>query len=145
MPSWLFGLKKHIGHRYLYVTYTFTSTYTNTTTPHKAPKSRRSKINIIHISNNCQVINKMALWQLKPLSTLCMWCTVSFFIVYNNLLANFRYICIRWLFKKLKTGSGNHPMLLITVVLLLFKLENKKELHEEVNQFQMSVLYNLFI
>ena len=35
------------------------------------------------------------------------------------------------LFYKLKAASGNHPKL-ITVVLLLFKLENKKELHEEV-------------
>ena len=31
-------------------------------------------------------------------------------------------------------------MLLITTVLLLFKLENKKELHEEVNKFQWSAL-----
>ena len=39
------------------------------------------------------------------------------------------------LFQKLKAASGNHP-LLITVVLLLFKLENKKELHEDVNTSQ---------
>ena len=31
-------------------------------------------------------------------------------------------------------------MLLITVVLLLFKLENKKKLHEEVGKFQWNAL-----
>ena len=31
-------------------------------------------------------------------------------------------------------------MLLIAIVLLLFKIENKKELHEEVNKFQWSTL-----
>ena len=36
--------------------------------------------------------------------------------------------------------SANHPMLLIAIVLLLFKIENKKELHEEVNKFQWSAL-----
>ena len=31
-------------------------------------------------------------------------------------------------------------MLLMAIVLLLFKMENKKELHEEVNKFQWSAL-----
>ena len=39
------------------------------------------------------------------------------------------------LFLKLKAASSNRPML-ITVVLLLFKLETKKEFHEEVSKSQ---------
>ena len=31
-------------------------------------------------------------------------------------------------------------MLLVAVILLLFKIENKKELHEEFNKFQWSAL-----
>ena len=31
-------------------------------------------------------------------------------------------------------------MLLMAIILLLFKMENKKELHEEVNKFQWSAL-----
>ena len=38
------------------------------------------------------------------------------------------------LFQKLKAASGNHP-LLITVALLLFKLENKRA-YEEINKSQ---------
>ena len=40
----------------------------------------------------------------------------------------------------MKAESGNHPMLLITAVLLLFKFENEKELHEEINKSQWSTL-----
>ena len=39
------------------------------------------------------VITKMALWQIKHLGTWYMWYTLSFFIVYNNWLAKFCYIC----------------------------------------------------
>ena len=35
-------------------------------------------------------------------------------------------------------------MLLIIIVLLLFKLENKKQLHEEINKFQLSCPKELF-
>ena len=42
--------------------------------------------------NHCLIITKMALWQLMGIW--CMWCTVSFFIVYKNLLAKFCYMCI---------------------------------------------------
>ena len=31
-------------------------------------------------------------------------------------------------------------MLLIAIVLLLYKIENKKEIHEEVNKFQWSAI-----
>ena len=65
-----------------------------TSTPHKTPKSCRSKMNIRHICNHCLVITKMALWQLKHLGTCCVWCTVRFFIVYKNLLAKFCYMSI---------------------------------------------------
>ena len=43
-----------------------------TSTPHKTPKSCRSKMNIRHICNHCLVITKMALWQLKHLGTCCV-------------------------------------------------------------------------
>ena len=59
---WLCQLKKHTGNRYLQITSTSTSTFTNTPTPHKAPKSRRSKMNIRHICNHRPIITKMALW-----------------------------------------------------------------------------------
>ena len=92
VPSWLCGLKKLTGHRYLQIT--STSTSTSTCTPHKAPNSRRRKLNIRRICSHCPVITKVALWQLKHLDTWFMWCTVNCFIVYKNVLTKFSYICI---------------------------------------------------
>ena len=43
------------------------------------------------------------------------------------------YVYMQGLVKQ-ESESGNHQILLITVRLLLFKLENKKELPEEVNK-----------
>ena len=88
VPSWLCGLKKLKGHKYLKITSTSTST------PHKAPNSRRRKLNIRRICSHCLVITKVALWQLKHLGTWFMWCTVNCFIVYKNVLTKFSYMCI---------------------------------------------------
>ena len=49
------------------------------------------------------------------------------------------YMYMQGLCWKLKAASSNHPVL-VTVVLLLFKLENKKGLHKEVNKCQWSAL-----
>ena len=46
--------------------------------------------------------------------------------------------------RKLKTEFADHPMLLIAIVLLLFKIENKKELHEEIIQVSMECPKVLF-
>ena len=79
------------------------------------------------------------MWQLKHLSTWCMWYTVNCFIVYKNLLTKFYYMSTCRVYFRNWAASDNHP-LLITVALLLFKFENKKVLHDEVAKSQGSAL-----
>ena len=84
----------------------------------------------------------MALWQLKCLGT---WCIDVFDVQWTSLLYikicwQSSVICVyTWVLLETEGSISNHPML-TTVVLLLFKLENKKELHEEVNKSQWSAL-----
>ena len=83
----------------------------------------------------------MTLWQLKHLCIWCMWYTVSFLIVYKNLLPKFSFIYAGVILEtegSIQQSSSVNDCCFMAICYL--NLTIKKERQEEVNKSQWSAL-----